>query len=178
LPGVDLRSYSEYGLDKCEVAFKKNWLRDQNNSRIDLGNRVTQKDVDRIKDTLGAECETYFREALEAPPAYPLVENFRDGENVLVLRPAIINLDISAPDTRSAGMQRTYTTQAGEMTLVLEMLDGTTGQMLVRIVDRYRAPQTGWLQWTNSVTNQAEARRVLSRWAAQLRKGMDQVIRD
>ncbi|MEM8563396.1 MAG: DUF3313 family protein [Pseudomonadota bacterium] len=177
LPGADLASYSEYGLDKCEVAFKKNWLRNQNNSRIDLGNRVTQKDVDRIKDTLGAECETYFREALETPPAYPLVENFSDGENVLVLRPSIINLDISAPDTRSAGMQRSYTTQAGEMTLVLEMLDGTTGQMLVRIVDRYRAPQTSWLQWTNAVTNQAEARRVLSRWAGQLRKGMDQVIR-
>ncbi len=67
-------------------------------------------------------------------------------------------------------MQRTYTTQAGEMTLVLELLDGTTGETLVRIVDCYRSSQTTGVQWSNSVTNQAEARRVLSRWAGQLRK--------
>tara|TARA_R110001592_G_scaffold337300_1_gene623804 strand:+ start:434624 stop:435316 length:693 start_codon:yes stop_codon:yes gene_type:complete len=173
--GADLSGYQAYGVEACDVAFKKNWLRDQNNSRLDLGNRVTQKDVDRIKDTLASECEKYFREALEQAPPYPLVDNFSDGEGVLILRPSIINLDISAPDTHSAGMQRTYTTQAGEMTLVLELQDGTTGETLVRIVDRYRSPETSWLQWSNSVTNQAEARRVLSRWARQLRKGLDQV---
>jgi hypothetical protein len=174
-PGADLGAYDTYGLAACEVAFKKNWMRDQNSSRLDLGNRVTQKDVDRIKDTLIAECETYFRKALEQAPPYPLVDSFSDGEQVLVLRPAIINLDISAPDTRSAGMQRTYTTQAGEMTLILELLDGTTGEILVRIVDRHRSRETSWLQWSNSVTNQAEARRVLGRWAEQFRAGLDQV---
>lgn len=175
LPGAELGDYQSYGLENCEVAFKKNWLRNQNNSRLDLGNRVTQKDVDKIKDTLAAECQQYFRAALEQAPPYTLVDNFSDGEGVLILRPSIINLDISAPDTHSAGMQRTYTTQAGEMTLVLELLDGTTGETLVRIVDRYRSPETSWLQWSNSVTNQAAAKRVLSRWAQQLRKGLDQV---
>ena len=175
LPGADLSGYESYGLGSCEVAFKNNWLRNQNNSRLDLGNRVTQKDVDKIKDVLSAECEKYFRAALEEAPPYTLVDSFSDGEGVLILRPSIINLDISAPDTRSSGMQRTYTTQAGEMTLVLELLDGTTGETLVRIVDRYRSTQTAWLQWSNSVTNQAESRRVLSRWAGQLRKGLDQV---
>jgi hypothetical protein len=174
-PGAQLNTYQSYGLEGCEVAFKKNWLRDQNNARLDLGNRVTQKDVDRIKDTLSAECEKYFRAALEQAPAYQLVDSFSDGEGVLILRPSIINLDISAPDTRSAGMQRTYTTQAGEMTLVLELLDGTTGETLVRVVDRYRGRDTARLQWSNSVTNQAEAKRALSRWASQLRQGLDQV---
>jgi hypothetical protein len=174
-PGANLSSYQSYGLEQCEVAFKKNWLRNQNNSTLDLGNRVTQKDVDRIKDVLGADCEKYFRAALEEAPPYPLVDSFKDGEAVLILRPSIINLDISAPDTRSAGMQRTYTTQAGEMTLVLELIDGTTGETVVRIVDRYRSPQTTWLQWSNSVTNQAAAKRVLSRWAGQFRKGLDQI---
>jgi hypothetical protein len=174
-PGADLGTYQSYGLDSCEVAFKKNWLRDQNSSRLDLGNRVTQKDVDQIKDTLSADCEKYFRAALEEAPPYHLVDSFSNGEGVLILRPSIINLDIAAPDTRSAGMQRTYTTQAGEMTLVLELLDGTTGETLVRIVDRFRGRDTARLQWSNSVTNQAEARRALSRWAGQLRKGLDLV---
>ena len=175
-PGADLTGYDSYGLMACEVAFKKNWQRDQNSSRIDLSSRVTQKDVDRIKDKLGEECGKYFREALEQAPPYQLVERFSDGEQVLILRPAIINLDISAPDTRSSGMQRTYTTSAGQMTLLLELLDGTTGEILVRVVDAQRSRDTSnYLQWSNSVTNDAEARRILSRWAGQLRKGLDEV---
>mgnify|MGYP001816354138 CR=1 FL=1 len=174
-PGADLTGYDSYGLMACEVAFRKNWQRDQNSSRVDLGNRVTQTDVDRIKDKLGEECGKYFREALEQAPPYQLVESFSDGEQVLILRPAIINLDIAAPDTRSAGMQRTYTTEAGEMTLLLELFDGTTGEILVRVIDRQRSRESSYMQWTSSVTNQAEAKRVLSRWADQLRNGLDEV---
>jgi hypothetical protein len=61
------------------------------------------------------------------------------------------------------------------MTLVLELLDGTTGELLVRVVDRMRGRETNYMQWTNSVTNQADARRALSSWASQLRKGLDEV---
>lgn len=174
-PGADLSHYSQYGLQPCEVAFKKNWLRDQNSGRMDLSNRVTQKDVDKIKDSLSELCEKRLREALAEAPAYPLVAEFDGGEDVLVLRPAIINLDINAPDVQSAGMSRTYTTGAGEMTLLLEVLDGTTGEMLYRIVDRQRAMDTARLQWSNSVTNQAEANRMIKRWANTLRHGLDEV---
>ena len=174
-PGAELAGYDSYGLAPCEVAFRKNWQRDQNSSRINLSNRITQKDVDRIKDNLGGLCEQYFRAALEQAPSYPLVESFSDGEQVLVLRPAIINLDIAAPDTRGAGMQRTYTTEAGEMTLLLELFDGTTGEILVRVIDQQRSRESSYLQWSSSVTNEADARRILGRWADQFRKGLDQV---
>jgi len=174
-PGADLSSYDTFGLTPCQVAFRRNWVRDQNSSRMDLSSRVTQRDVDRIKDTLGAECEKFFREALEQAPPYNLVDKFEDGEHVLVLRPSIVNLDISAPDVRSAGMQRTYTTQAGQMTLLLELVDGTTGEIQVRIIDRRRTRDNHTIQWSNSVTNRAEADRILRRWAGQLRKGLDGV---
>jgi hypothetical protein len=144
---------------------------------MDLGSRVTQKDVDRIKDKLSQECGNYFRQALEQAPPYKLVERFSDGEQVLVVRPAIINLDIAAPDTRSTGVQRTYTTEAGEMTLLLELFDGTTGEILVRVIDRQRGRDSGYMQWSNSVTNQADAERILGRWAKQLRKGLDEATR-
>ena len=176
-PGADLSSFTAFGLTPCEVAFRKNWQRDQNQSTINLSSRVTQEDVTRIKDRLGAECDSTFRAALEQAPPYTLVEQFSNGEHVLVLRPAIINLDIAAPDVMAAGRQRSYTTEAGQMTLVLEGVDGTTGEVLVRVVDRRRAMDTGRLQWTNSVTNQAEARRMLNRWASQFREGLDEVTR-
>jgi hypothetical protein len=172
--GADLSSYQEFGLESCEVAFKKNWKRNQNQNRVDLSNRVTQQDVDRIKDSLSASCDEKFREALLESPAYPLVENFSDGEAVLILRPSIINLDVNAPDVRSTGMSRSYTTSAGEMTLSLELVDGTTGEVLARAVDRRRGTDTGMMQWTSSVSNKADADRTLRRWASVLREGLDE----
>ena len=177
LPDADLSGYEALGLAPCEVAFRKNWLRDQNSASMDLGSRVTQQDVDKIRDALGAECDSYFRQALLEAPAYDLVETFDNGESVLVLRPSIINLDISAPDKMSPGRSSSYTTSAGEMTLLLEAVDGTTGQVLVRVIDRRRGSDTGRLQWTNGVTNRAEADRILRRWAGQLRKGLDATVR-
>jgi len=174
-PGAALTGYEGYGLVPCQVAFRQNWLRDQNSSALNLSSRVTQKDVDQIKDRLGEACDQYFREALERAPPYPLVSSFSDGERVLILRPAIINLDISAPDTLSAGRGRTFTTEAGQMTLVLEVIDATTGEILVRVVDQQRDTRTNRLQWTNSVTNAAAAKRILSRWAGRLREGLDEV---
>ncbi|TXS92805.1 DUF3313 domain-containing protein [Parahaliea maris] len=174
-PGVDLTAYSTYGVTPCEVEFRKNWMRDQNSNRVSLSNRVTQKDVDRIKDALGAHCEAMFREALAQEPAYNVVEEFTPGEMVLVLRPAIVNLDINAPDVRSAGMSRTYTTSAGEMTLMLEAVDANTGDVLVRVLDRQRDFDDSYMSWSNSVTNKVEADRILRRWAGELRDGLDKV---
>ena len=94
---------------------------------------------------------------------------------VLVLSPSIINLDINAPDTMSAGRSRSYTTSAGEMTLSLEVSDATTGEVLYRIVDRKRSRDTGRMEWTTSVSNKAEAERTLNRWADLLRQGLDTV---
>ncbi|WP_167854733.1 DUF3313 family protein [Mangrovimicrobium sediminis] len=176
LPDAELDAYTTFGLADCSVAFRKNWLRDQNSSRLDLGSRVTQKDVDRIKDALGAMCTEQMREALQAPPPYTLVDEFEEGEAVLIIRPAIINLDINAPDTMSAGRSRSYTTSAGEMTLVIELLDGTTGQVLARVADRRRGSDFGTMQWTNSVTNRADANRALKRWAGMMREGLDKVV--
>jgi hypothetical protein len=173
-PGADLSGYQEFGLEACEVAFKKNWQRDQNQNRVDLSSRVTQKDIDRIKDSLSASCDEKFREALLEDPAYALVDSFSDGEAVLILRPAIINLDVNAPDVRSAGMSRSYTTSAGEMTLSLELVDGTTGEVLARAVDRKRGMDTGMMEWTSSVSNKADADRTLARWAKVLRQGLDE----
>jgi len=159
----------------CEVSFRKNWLRDQNQSRMDLTNRVTRSDVERIRESLGEMCQSTFREKLAEEPGYQLVDNVDDGENVLVLVPAIIDLDIYAPDVMSAGRSRSYTTRSGEMTLLLELKDGISGDTLVRIVDRRRDFDDMYLQWTNAVTNRNDAQRILNRWATELRDNLDKV---
>jgi hypothetical protein len=173
-PDADLSSYTEIGLAPCKVAFKKNWLRDQNSTRMDLSSRVTQQDVDKIRDSLSESCDEQFRAALLEDPAYKVVDTFNDGEQVLVVRPSIVNLYINAPDTRSATRSRSYTTSSGEMTLSLELEDATTGAILARAVDRRRGVDDNHMQWSNSVTNSADANRVLKRWAKLLRDGLDE----
>ena len=172
-PGASLANFSEYGLQPCRVSFRRNWLRDQNRGSMNLSSRVTQQDVDRIKDVLSAECDRHFRGVLDEPPSYTVVDNFDDGESVLVLRPSIIDLDVAAPDRMSAGRSRTYTTSSGEMTLVLEGNDATTGEILFRVVDRRQSADTGRLQWTNAVTNRSDAERALRLWASRLRQALD-----
>ena len=57
------------------------------------------------------------------------------AEDTLHVRTAIIDLWVNAPDSNDPGITRTYTTSSGSMTLVLEMRDGPTGQLLARAVD-------------------------------------------
>lgn len=176
-PGATLEGYTEIGLVPCQVAFKQNWMKEHNRDAIDLSSRVTQKDVDRIRDKLGAECDKYFRAALLEDPPYTLVEQFNRGEPVLIVRPNIVNLDVTSPDLNQAGRSRSYNTSAGEMTLVLELLDGTTGEVLARAYDRRSDADYGRMTWSNGVTNKAAADRMLKDWAGRLRTALDQAIR-
>jgi hypothetical protein len=94
--------------------------------------------------------------------------------DVLVLRPAIIDLDITATDTRSAGRSRTATATAGSATLVLELFDSVSGQIIARAADRQRVRSRGGrVAFSNRITNVAEARRMFGSWADILRERLD-----
>lgn len=174
-PGVDLAHYQHLSLTECEVAFRKNWLRDQQRDSRTLASRVRQQDADRIRQRIAAACDEQFRAALERAPAHHVVETAPNGEDVLILRPSIVNLDIHAPDVQGAVRTRSYTTSAGEMTLNLELVDALTGEVQGRVVDRRRGVEQSQLQWTSSVTNRAEFERILRRWADLLRDSVDRV---
>lgn len=166
LPGADLAGYKQVALLDCYVAFRKNWQRDQNTSGI----RVSSADMERIKKSLAEEFRKVFTEEL-AKGGYTLTD--KGGDDVLILRPAIIDLDVQAPDVQTAGMGRTFSTSAGGMTLFLELLDGATGQIIARAADRAEARDNGFMTWQSSVTNRAEADRMLRKWAGLARKGLD-----
>ncbi|MEN8210103.1 MAG: DUF3313 family protein [Thermodesulfobacteriota bacterium] len=171
-PYAQLIEYKKFILAPCQVAFEKNWLGDQNMNR-NLSQRVSQKDVNRIKQALSTECDKYFKQALLQEPAYPLTDITDKDQPVLILRPSIINLEINAPDVRSPGRSRIFTTSAGEMTLFLELIDSISGEILARVVDKRQGLDSGRMQWTNSITNRVEAERILAQWARLLRSELD-----
>ena len=161
-PGADLAQYERIQLMDAYVAFKKNWARDQRSKSADRLS-VTSNDVEKIKTDLAKEFQEVFRKTLE-DGGYEIVDE--SGEDVLLVRPAIINLDVNAPDTMSAGRSRSYTSTAGEMTLYIEIYDSITGDLLAKALDRKAdTARQGYYTWTNSVTNKTAAKRILQGWA-------------
>ncbi len=162
-PGANLAQYTRVKLLETAVAFKKNWARNQRRNSVDPL-RITPNDIEKIKNSLAREFHEVFRKTLEEG-GYEVVDEI--GEDVLLVRPAIINLDVNAPDTPRAGMSRTYTTSAGEMTLYIELYDSVTSDLLAKALDRRvdNANRSGFYTWSSSVTNRAAANRILKGWA-------------
>jgi len=159
-PGADLAQYNRVLLLDAYVAFKKNWERDQRTSSI-MSMRVTPKDIENIKANLAREFHTVFKKALE-DGGYEVVDEA--AEDTLLLRPAIINLDVNAPDTPRSGRTYSYTSSAGEMTLYVELYDSITGDLIAKAMDR-RVDNNAFYTWTNSVTNRRAAEKILTGWA-------------
>jgi hypothetical protein len=168
LPEADFSGYKRVRLDPIEVEFDKNWK--PNDSTRSPSQRLTSSDIEKIKKTLAEEFRKVFTEEL-TKNGYPVVAG--DGDDVLRVSAAIVNLYITAPDKMSAGRSRTYTTNAGHMTLIAELRDSVTGKLMARAVDSVQARDTGSFQITTSVTNLAGARTALSKWARVLREGLD-----
>jgi hypothetical protein len=163
-PGANLDEYSEVALLACYVAFNKDWQRNYNSETIQLGNMITDQDMQRIRDDLAKEFNKIFTDVL-TKAGHKMVST--GGTGVLIVRPAIINLEITAPDTMAPEMEQSFSANAGQMTLYMELYDGKTGDIIARVVDPEALGDDFW-QVRNSVTNQADADRVLRRWATLL----------
>lgn len=175
-PGASLDQYQRIAMLDCFVSFKKNWQRDYNRDVIGLQRRISDDDMERMKTKLASEFKRIFTQELETKGGYEIVTH--TGEDVLLLRPAIINLDVTAPDTRTAGFTRTYTASPGQMTLYLELYDSVTNSIIARIIDPEGGRGSAFFQITNSVSNLAEADRILRQWADVLRSHLSAVKDD
>lgn len=161
-PGADLKEYNKIALLDTYVAFRKNWQRDHNRDAVGLADRVSDKDMQRIREELAAEFKKVFTKELSEKGGHEVVTTA--GSGVLILRPAIINLDVTAPDLMEPGITRTFTADAGQMTLYLELYDGKTQDIIARVIDP-EVVGNDIVHVSNSVTNKADVDRLLRRWA-------------
>jgi hypothetical protein len=166
-PNVEFKAYKKVRLDPAHVAMDKNW--DPNSGKIGLRGGMSSDDVQRIREELAKVFREVFAERL-AKSGYPLVET--GGDDVLLVQPAVIDVYINAPDTVNT-TSRSYVLNAGRMTLVMQLADSVTGQLLARVVDTKEASNTRGIQIANSVTNSAEARAAIGQWADALCKALD-----
>ena len=151
-PGMSLAGYDKVLLGPVSIAYKR--------GSAELTDRQT------------ARMRREFREALEealAEGGYALVTE--PAREVLLVEAGIVDLYVNRPTRPSAGRDVLFTATSGEMTLVGELRDSVSGEVLVRFGDRER-PRSYW-QRSTSVSEWSEARRAFRFWAGILREGLD-----
>lgn len=171
-PDAEIPAYRNILLKPAEVRFARNW--EPNRGGRSAVGRLNAADMAAIQADLATMFQDIFREELAAG-GYELVTEA--GPDTLIVIPAIVDLYITAPDTMTAGRSRTYTANSGRMTLVLELRDSVTGEVLARVVDTRSGRSSGMMQITNRVTNSADARRAIRTWAQALRGGLDRLYK-
>ncbi|MFT5140124.1 MAG: hypothetical protein ACI9H8_001576 [Lysobacterales bacterium] len=164
---VDLSVYDKVYLVDASIAFKKNWKRDQNRS---YSHKVSDKDMERIRTDLAELFKEVFTEQLTAA-GHELVDVA--GDDVLIVRPAILNLDVNAPDTRSVGRSKTFVESAGEMTLYVELYDSVTNDLIVKAMDGQADRQSSTFQWQTKGSNRQAAKKMLTDWADRLSNALN-----
>ena len=131
-PAADFGVFERVMLLDTYVSFRSGWERDQRRGTSGLG--VSARDVERIRTRVSELFNSVMVETLEANDGYEVVSEA--DYDVLLVRAAIIDLDVTAPDTMSATRSRTFTADSGAATLYIELFDSVSGQIIGRAVDR------------------------------------------
>jgi len=169
-PDADLGVYSKLLLINPSVTFRKDWQRDINR---DKPYNVTAQDTQNIRTKLAAMFKEILVSKLQAG-GHVLVEE--QGEDVLIVRPAILDLNISSPDTQRASSIRSIARSAGDMTLYLELRDSLTGDILAKALDHQMDLSNITTFLTDKKRNEKAARRILDEWAEILVNGLDETM--
>jgi hypothetical protein len=160
-PGADFRGYTKVMLAPTELAFQKNWQRDYNSATRSLSGRISDRDVQEALTKGVAAANEIFAEAW-TKAGYTIVGD--PGPDVLRVNTGIVNIDVSAPDQRTAGRSYNFAGEAGSATLFVEARDSMTGALLGRAVDQGIAGDNS-AAWRTSSSNRADFRAMVERWA-------------
>ena len=171
-PDATFSQYKRVAIIDCTVEFSKDWLKNYNSSQRDPARRISQSDLDRAKADLASQFKKIFTDELATKGGYQISENA--APDVLVLRPALVNIQVSAPDLMTPGRSVTFVQESGQMTLYLELWDSATNTILARVMDaRGSNDYNGMGQRSTSVSNKAAADQMMRVWAKELRERLD-----
>lgn len=170
-PGADFRDYKAIILDPPEVAFRKNWQKEMNRSRKGLS-RVSDSDLRHAIDEAQGKVRTSFEKKFKET-GFQIVS--APADNALRVFVGIANVDVTAPEADSAGRSRTYAEQAGHGTLVIEVRDSLSGELLGRAVDHDLAGDN-FVMLRNSVSNWADFEQMFNDWATISAKGFRKLV--
>jgi hypothetical protein len=170
-PTLDLTPYKKLMVASQGVSFRKLEPVSEFQARRETQFPVKEENKERLSRELKAAFDAEFMK-LER---YELVT--QPGPDVLLLVGAIIDVVSNIPpdvDSARFGRGGVYLTSIGDATLVMELRDSESGEILARAADR-RAAESPFAFEVNNVTAWTEVRRLASYWASLLRRRLEEI---
>jgi len=167
-PDVDTRRYTKILPQRAEFEFRAVRGTTTGTSRSNQREfPISEKDQEKLVEIVSE----VFMEELAKSRRFTITD--APGPDVLILTGTLLDVVSLVPPER-AGRNEVYLSRVAEATLVLELADSTSGETLVRAVERRAAERPGQMAVrANSATSWAEIRRLAQRWATRLREGLD-----
>jgi hypothetical protein len=133
---------------------------------------------ERSRERMAKDFNEIFREELADNPNFALAD--QPGPGVLLVKPSLRDIVSRVPPEEPIGPSRVYVDTVGEATLVVEIAESVTGQLLGTASDRRTAEPAGSIGDFGAVRANAvgagfEVRRLAHRWASSLEKRLEQI---
>lgn len=167
--------FTQIQLEPVSVKFRRNWRRDYNLDRNSLSDHISKKDEDQLLQSAAELFDVEFNKMIPEHSRLTLNQN-RDSKT-LVIKPHIVDLVINAPDLKKGdASRRVKVYSAGRATLVMDVIDGASGQLLGTIRSKRESPEFHQLRNASSVFNRSEAKRMIRRWAKNLDRNLTTLL--
>ena len=124
------------------------------------------------RDALAELTTEVFSEELSKSTRFTVAD--APGQDVIVIRGALHDIVSNVPP-QTAGRSEIFLSSVGEITLILEVIDSMSGEVIFRALERLALDRQGQAMRSSSVNSRSEVRRVLRRWATTLREGLDSI---
>lgn len=159
---INLTRYTKVMLMPVGMAFKADGARSASSA---AGFPLSDRQKQMLRDTV----QEAFAEELGKLKQYTITD--QPGPDVLLVCGALLDVVSHVPPQQAA--RGGYVLRdVGEATLVLELRDSMSEEILARVVDR-RAASSAFPRKASAVSTQAEVRNAAHHWAGMLRKRLD-----
>jgi hypothetical protein len=173
-PDFDLTPYTKLMIVSGGVSFKK--VKPVSSFEARQGASefpISEEGQQMFKDILKEE----FTKELSKLKRYQIVD--KPGPDVLVMVGAVVNVTSAVPtDTESArfagARAGVYLTSVGDATLIIELRDSESNEILGRAADR-RAAESPFAFEVNKVTAWTEVHRLAQAWASLVRQRLEDI---
>jgi len=164
-PGIDLSAYDKLTLVGAGIKYRSvrevRRLNLSNDSEFPLDARQRERIEESVREV--------FSEEMAKIDGFEIT--MEDGPGTLALTGTLIDVVSFVPPDRLGNVDY-YLSSLGAATLILELSDSMSGQVLARAADG-RSIDVNFVTESNRVSNRFELERELDRWADVIRNGLE-----
>lgn len=170
-PEIDLTQYTKIMPGGAEFQFRNVQKTSRTTARRSNENEfwISESQRERLVEVVSE----IFDEELQRSEHFTMVDE--PGQDTLIIVGALHDIVSRIPPAQ-VGRGEIWLSSLGEGTLVIELADSLSGEVIYRAVDRRAIENVGsQMIRANSASTWGEVRRWARRWATRLREGLDSI---